>query len=41
MLGVNATGITYNPIGGKNNWDRITVSDIKTFELDSSFKKKA
>ena len=47
MLSMHASGITYNPKYDnegevkENNWDRIIVSDVWTFEMDPSMKKKA
>jgi len=41
MLGMQAIGITYNgTTKGKDKWDRVQVSDIMTFELNPSLKKK-
>ncbi len=47
MVSMNATGITYNVEKNENGqmvkekWDRVHVSDVWTFEMDPSMKKKA
>jgi hypothetical protein len=46
MVAMNASGITYNPVivndeVKEEKWDRIAVSDMFTFEVDPSMKKKA